>query len=151
MANIFDVASYILNQKGEMTAMKLQKLCYYSQAWNLAWEEYPLFQNRIEAWDKGPVSPDLYDWHRGELFVKTNERLEKLGDNNLTDAEIETINEVLNSYSDYTAQQLSELSHKEAPWKDANSTCANYVKCNAVISHAAMHEYYSSLICNEDG
>lgn len=29
---VFDVAKYILEKKGEMTAMKLQKLIYYSKA-----------------------------------------------------------------------------------------------------------------------
>lgn len=32
MANVFDVAAYILEKEGEMTTMKLQKLCYYAQA-----------------------------------------------------------------------------------------------------------------------
>ena len=32
MANVFDVAAYILKKHGPMTAMKLQKLVYYSQA-----------------------------------------------------------------------------------------------------------------------
>ena len=30
-----DVAQYILEKLGAMPAMKLQKLCYYSQAWSL--------------------------------------------------------------------------------------------------------------------
>ncbi len=30
MANVFDTAKYILEQKGDMSTMKLQKLCYYS-------------------------------------------------------------------------------------------------------------------------
>lgn len=32
MANIFDVAKYILLKRGRMSVMKLQKLRYYSQA-----------------------------------------------------------------------------------------------------------------------
>src|SRR6267142_182405 len=32
-----DVAAFILKQRGEMTAMKLQKLVYYCQAWSLVW------------------------------------------------------------------------------------------------------------------
>ena len=32
MAHAIDVAKYILTKTGEMTAMKLQKLVYYSQA-----------------------------------------------------------------------------------------------------------------------
>lgn len=43
MATVFDVAQYILEKTGKISTMKLQKLCYYSQAWALAWTEDPLF------------------------------------------------------------------------------------------------------------
>ena len=64
MATVFDVAQYILEKHGEMTAMKLQKLVYYAQAWHIAWTDGPLFDNRIEAWADGPVCPDLFQLHR---------------------------------------------------------------------------------------
>lgn len=35
MASVFDVAAYVLEKMGPMSAMKLQKLVYYSQAWAL--------------------------------------------------------------------------------------------------------------------
>lgn len=35
MANVHDVAAYDLKKSGPMTAMKLQKLVYYCQAWSL--------------------------------------------------------------------------------------------------------------------
>jgi len=54
---VIDVSRYILERMGEMTAMKLQKLCYYAQAWSLVWDERPLFDERIEAWANGPVCP----------------------------------------------------------------------------------------------
>ena len=44
MANVFDTAKYILEQSGPMSAMKLQKLCYYSQVWSLVWDDAPLFE-----------------------------------------------------------------------------------------------------------
>lgn len=44
MANVFDTAKYILEQSGPMSAMKLQKLCYYSQVWSLVWDDSPLFE-----------------------------------------------------------------------------------------------------------
>ena len=34
-----DVADYILQEHGAMSAMKLQKLVYYAQAWHLVWED----------------------------------------------------------------------------------------------------------------
>jgi uncharacterized phage-associated protein len=35
MADVHDVAAYILGQRSPITALKLQKLVYYSQAWSL--------------------------------------------------------------------------------------------------------------------
>lgn len=64
-----DVAAYILHKQGPMTVWKLHKLLYYSQAWHLAWEDEPLFGERIEAWANGPVVPDLYPLHKGLLTV----------------------------------------------------------------------------------
>lgn len=37
MATVFDTAKYILEKRGAMSTMKLQKLCYYAQAWSLVW------------------------------------------------------------------------------------------------------------------
>lgn len=73
MANVFDVAKYILEKQGEMTAMKLQKLVYYSQAWHAVWEEKLLFKNQIEAWINGPVAPSLYELHRGSFLVNATD------------------------------------------------------------------------------
>lgn len=39
VAAVFDVAKYILEKQGRMSTWKLQKLCYYSQAWSLAWTD----------------------------------------------------------------------------------------------------------------
>jgi uncharacterized phage-associated protein len=57
MVSVDDVAAYILEQRGPMSAMKLQKLVYYSQAWSLVWEDRPLFREEIQAWASGPVVP----------------------------------------------------------------------------------------------
>jgi uncharacterized phage-associated protein len=125
-----------------MTAMKLQKLVYYSQAWSLVWDERPLFLERIEAWANGPVSPDLYRQHAGEFNVR---RL-PCGNPEALDATArETIDAVLAAYGDKTSQWLSDLSHEEAPWRDARGDTPPGDRCTNVITHAAMAEYYSSL------
>ena len=48
MANVFDVAKYILQRTGKISTWKLQKLCYYSQAWTLAWTGKPLFEEEFD-------------------------------------------------------------------------------------------------------
>jgi uncharacterized phage-associated protein len=141
MATVFDVAAYILERRGSMPAMKLQKLTYYSQAWSLVWDEMPLFDNRIEAWANGPVVPDLYTAHRGQFQVSKIE-----GDASaLTDTQKETIDKVLEFYGDKTSQWLSDLTHTESPWIDARRGLAPAQRGSEEIKIASMAMYYEGL------
>lgn len=141
MADVHDVASYILEKLGPITAMKLQKLVYYSQAWSLVWDEKPLFPERIEAWAMGPVVPDLYRRHRGMYYVPSIEGNPAV----LTDVEKETVDAVLGFYGNKTSQWLSNLTHQEDPWRNARHGVAPGEVCHREITHDAMAEYYSSL------
>ncbi len=144
MARAVDVAKYILTKTGEMTAMKLQKLVYYSQAWSLVWDESLLFEDEIQAWANGPVVPVLYGYHRGQF--KVNEDTFVDGDADaLTDNQKDSVEKVLEVLQDKSGQWLSELTHMESPWKDARGDMKPTESCDNVISIAAIHEYYSSL------
>jgi uncharacterized phage-associated protein len=145
MASVHDVAVYILQRIGKTSAMKLQKLVYYSQAWHLVWEERPLFPEKIEAWANGPVVRELYRDHRKrfEVTVKTFPD----GDpSRLSQLEQETIDAVLDSYGKLKAFELSEMTHREAPWKDARRGVPPGVACSNVITKQAMAEFYESLL-----
>jgi uncharacterized phage-associated protein len=140
--SVHDVAAYILKKQGEMSAMKLQKLVYYSQAWSLVWDEKPLFRAKIEAWANGPVVPLLYLKHRGQFSLKAWPD----GDSTkITGAAKETIDSVLKFYGDKTGQWLSELTHNERPWRDARKGVAADERGNGEITPAALAEYYGSL------
>ncbi len=142
MANVHDVAAYLLKRCGPMTAMKLEKLVYYSQAWSLVWDENPLFPERIEAWANGPVVPALYERHRGAFKVENWPS----GDvRNLTESEQETIDAVCRAYGDKSSQWLSDLTHMEAPWRDTRNGLPLGERGNAEITHAALAEYYGNL------
>ncbi len=143
MATVYDVADYILAQCGAMSAMKLQKLVYYAQAWHLVWQEDALFPEQIEAWSHGPVVRELYDRHRGSF------RLEGPmfgGDMScLTPMQRSVIDKVLAFYGDKNPQWLSDLTHMEEPWRRAREGLADGERGNRVISQESMLEYYSSL------
>lgn len=139
-----DVADYILKKNGRMTTMKLQKLLYYCQAWSLVWDEAPIFPERIEAWANGPIVPEIYKIHRGQFSIDSVS--ENSGDaRKLSAKQKETVDAVLKHYGHRTAQWLSELTHKEDPWKNARQGLAPGERGDNVISHASMNEYYSSL------
>jgi uncharacterized phage-associated protein len=142
MANVHDVAAYILQKYGgTMTSMKLQKLAYYSQAWSLVWDEEPLFSERIEAWVNGPVTPDLYDQHRGQFKVSTWP-----GDpNKLEHSEKETVDAVIGFYGKRSSMELSQMTHQEDPWIKARQGLAPSERGNKEITLSSMAEYYGGL------
>ena len=143
MASVFDVAAYILAKKGPMTAMKLQKLVYYSQAWSLVIDDAPLFRNRIEAWANGPVVPTLYREHKGKFKVSSGEIAGNKAD--LTATQRKTVNAVLKHYGSKTSQWLSDLTHAERPWREAREGLPPGERGHEEITRAAMAEYYGSL------
>ena len=141
MANVHDVAAAVLRKHGPMSAMKLEKLVYYCQAWSLVWDEAPLFSERIEAWASGPVVPALYYRHRGQFQVASWDGNPDV----LTDSQNETIDSILKFYGTKSSQWLSDLTHSEDPWIEARTGLAPLERGNKEISIASMAEYYSGL------
>ena len=143
MANVFDVAKYILEQRGRMSTMKLQKLCYYSQAWSLVWDDEPLFDEDFEAWANGPVCPKLFYANQGTFSITAND--EQGNSDNLNDNQKDTINRVLNHYAIHNAQWLSQLTHMEDPWQLARINIPSGISSNNIISKESMVMYYGGL------
>jgi uncharacterized phage-associated protein len=143
MATAHDVAEYILKSCGSMSAMKLQKLVYYSQAWHLVWDDEPLFHESVEAWANGPVIRELYECHRGKFSVGAwpagNAEV-------LTEEERGSVDAIIKHYGDKTAFWLSEATHREDPWRDVRAGLGPNDRSNNEITTAAMAEYYSSLV-----
>ncbi|MES2199841.1 MAG: type II toxin-antitoxin system antitoxin SocA domain-containing protein [Chlamydiota bacterium] len=143
--SVLDVAAYILEKqpkKHPITAWKLQKLIYYSQAWSLVWDELPLFKEKILAWANGPVVKELYQLHKGLFLVK---ELSKGNSNNLSKGQKDTIDHVLKAYGDKSAQWLSDLTHREMPWIEARHDLKPGERGEVEIQLSTMDEYYSSV------
>ncbi len=145
MTNVFDVAVYILEKTGPISAMKLQKLVYYSQAWSLVWDDLTLFDEKIEAWTSGPVVRELYEIHRGKFGVSVDDFKGFLSGKQLTASQKETIDSVIKSYANKSAQWLSDQTHSEEPWKIARDGLSDTERGNQVITLDSMAEYYSAL------
>jgi len=147
MASVHDVAAYILSKTDGLSTMKLQKLVYYSQAWHLVWDEVPLFEEPIQAWQNGPVIRSLYDRHRGQFSVT---KWPDGNAKNLTKSERGTVDAVLKAYGKYTGQQLSDLSHKEGPWLQARGDTPTDWGSNVVIPLDSIQAYYSAVASDDD-
>lgn len=142
MKDIHQIAQYFLF-RSSMSHKKLQKLCYYAQAWYLANHGEPLMPNRFEAWVHGPVSPDLYfqyrDW--GWVNIPKEHNLPAL-----TKCEKDLLDKVYGEYGGYTADELESITHREMPWRKARRGSSPSEYSRNPISMKDMRRYYGERI-----
>ena len=121
--SVHDVARYFLAKQrdGDISNLKLQKLCYYAQGMSLALRGRPLWADlRIKAWDNGPVVPDVYHAYK-EHGWNAIPRVRNL-DMSRYDAEsLQVLDMVFESFGRLTATRLSQMTHAESPWLDADA------------------------------
>lgn len=141
MYNAIDVAKYIIwfcKEKGySISNLKLQKLLYFVQAQFLITVGRPAFSEEIEAWDFGPVVPEVYQyfrmWGSSELphFLAANAK------SRIYKRDQEIMDEILMECAQYSASFLVDITHNQDPWHNA------YEKyCNNVITKKSIEEYF---------
>lgn len=145
--SVYDIANWFLSQK-TMSHKKLQKMCYYAQAWSYALYNRPLMDTEFQAWVHGPVSPQLYQKYKGHGF----QDLYCDGDLHisLSEEDRELLESVMLTYGDYTGNALEALTHTELPWIEARGNLSNSENCDNVISAATMRSFYQSIYAGGD-
>jgi uncharacterized phage-associated protein len=103
-----------------LTPLQVMKLAYMAHGWHMATHGDPLVNEQVQAWQYGPVLPDLYralkhfgsgavdpSWLSRMLFDRTEP----------TDAEASSIKSIFDVYGRYSGPALSNLTHKPgSPW-----------------------------------
>ena len=142
-ANVFLVAEWFLH-KQSMTHKKLQKLCYYAQAWHIALLNRSLFSETIQAWIHGPVIPALYAVYADYGWDKIPSVEGNASSHFKTDT-IEVLEAVWNTYKDFDGNQLEALTHSERPWQMARNGIPATEPCENQITNESMHDFYIKL------
>lgn len=101
----------------DLTNMKINKLLYYAQGHYLSKFAKALFDDRIEAWDHGPVVPTVY-----YAYKEYGDRPIKDYDLNAVSQITPEVEEVLygvaRKYGKYTASALRNKTHAiGSPWE----------------------------------
>lgn len=156
IASCHSVADFFLlqidqNAGDTISNLKLQKLCYYAQAWALALGDPPLFGERIEAWAHGPVIPELY--HRFKKYKWNAIDPSEVSSDPYQDLHAQDIGflgDIWAKYGGLSAKQLERLTHSESPWKDAYGDTRPGGACDVEIGHQAMKDYYSRGLINAE-
>jgi uncharacterized phage-associated protein len=110
-----------------LSIMSLLKLTYIAHGWRLEISNRPLFENRIEAWQHGPVIPDVYHAFRPQGVVP-----QKLDPNfpPPVDAGDEAfLEQIYGIYAQLSPFRLSELTHVPGgPWDTARKWGGQYAE-----------------------
>lgn len=139
MLSIFDVACYILEKRlPNMTHKKLQKLCYYVQAWALAVRGERMMDCEFEAWVHGPVCRELY--HQCKFDVNSILRMTEI--QIIEDDDAALIDVVLDMYGHLTGAQLEQSTHAELPWREARNGLHYWELSSNIIDDDLMATYY---------
>lgn len=151
MATIFDVANYFISQSrieegNIVTPLKLQKLCYYAQAWSLVWDDKELFNEDFEAWAHGPANYNLFDKYRDYKYNIIDEVDSDYSEDIFKKDQKETLEAIWRDYGIYEPKYLEELTHQEEPWIDARQDCAPGEICSNIITKQSMKEFYSKFL-----
>jgi len=120
MLSAHDVARYFLTLQDEddrdITNLKLQKLLYYAQGFFLAAFREPLFDERLYAWQHGPVVPSVWREYKdnGSTPIPAPDGFEVEA---FDDRVREHLDEVWRLFGQFSAWKLRNMTHDEPPWK----------------------------------
>lgn len=133
-----ELAEAIIDRKPHLTAMQLQKLLYYVEAWHLAITNTPLFDDDcFRAYAKGPVVEDV--WHKRKSPT-TRSRAEHVPELSPTAEAI--LDLVMSEYGGRSGDELSMLTHAEKPWVDARRGTPEGAPSRAVITNSALARFF---------
>lgn len=129
-----------INSDDKQGNLKLQKLLYYAQGMHLAVVGTPLYAQKIQAWENGPVVREVYDQYRYNNLGVIARREKPVDVSELQESVLNVVNIV---YGGRSAEELVALTHQEEPWKEKIELVKT--RANPEITVERMREYYTCL------
>ena len=160
------VANHFLDlarsQNAKLDPMKLQKLIYFAHGWNLHFTGKPLINERIGAWDYGPVIPTIYhefkkfgagpiEKYATDLVIADSEmrfHAPKISDSAGEDQSFAEglMQKIWDVYGKYSGIQLSNMTHQlGTPWYRVREENEGQNIRNVPIPDSYMKEYFDQL------
>lgn len=130
LAKLGNAIIYLADKIKPLSKTKLLKLIYLIEEVSVKKLNSPFFNIRFDVWKLGPVSRDLYaeltsepallqdyittETSNGSVLVKAKK---EFSDDEFSDLELKLLEDTVNTYRHYSAEQLIALTHrKHSPW-----------------------------------
>ena len=146
MLSSLEIAKYLIELSIVRTGksisnLRLQKYEYYAQAYFLGLYKVPLFMEEIEAWEHGPVVPDVYRKYKqhGKGLIPLTEHCNI---ENFSAEQLAMLDFIVDEFSKYSTTKLYDMVHKEPLYLEAYKQDA----WTKTIQRDTIAEYYSNKI-----
>lgn len=136
MYHVLDVCKYVINYSNKknygVSCLKLQKLLYFIQGYFMIIKDTPCFNERIEAWDFGPVVPVAYQEYKkyastdipfvdSDVDNTSGTSITKFDEDCILDEDKTLIDTMIEIFAKHTATDLVAITQKQEPWKNGYS------------------------------
>ncbi len=139
------IANYFIRRANEagrkMDIATVLKLVYIAHGWTLALLDRPLISDRVEAWNYGPVIPDVYAAFRKQGRFSKEKVFDLSAAREKSRKELEedvedVLSQVYDVYGDMGARHLSDLTHVPGgPWDIVMRAEGKYIPHDLIKDH----------------
>ena len=135
-----EVAKYIIHYEAQqgrtVSNLRLQKLLYFVQVQFIvnASDGQPCVKQRMEAWDFGPVVPEVYREYRyyGSAVIP----YDGCELTSISNSDKKLIDAMLDHCAKFSTSALVDITHSQTPWKNAyRNGFDNEISLNAIRSY----------------
>ena len=107
-----------------MTNLRLQKLMYFADGWNMILRGKPMFEERPVAIDYGPIIPSVYREYKAYGKNPIRETDPSFSIEMIPEDDLEVLSAVAAKYLQYSTGGLVDLTHKPGgAWRKTPYTC----------------------------
>lgn len=144
MYDVLDVAKYIIYRCHDrgiiIDNLKLQKVLYFVQAEFLVTKDEPCFDEKIVAWNFGPVIPEVYQEYKifGSAAIFVGKRFDTRTPIYIAARDKRLINGIADNVISCSNTTLTNIVHCQTPWREAYQQGEN-----TVISLESLKQYFS--------
>lgn len=118
---IESACNYIISRSIEITPLALQKLLYFTQAFHKVFVGSFMFNEDCEAWVHGPVYREIYFKYKDHGYNPIEDDENQFECFDLSEAEREVIDAVINNFGCYSGKILETMTHIEPPLKETRA------------------------------
>ena len=123
----------------KMTLLKLLKLLYYAEGCSLALDKGSLYDEKIMAWEHGPVVEEVWRTFDDAYNLQVSDADMSDSLSKISKEDQQFLEDVYSVFGKYSAMGLRNKTHAESPWLNATHGGSRF---NAEIPRQAIEEYF---------